>query len=177
MASPPNKNLSMAINLLMLVAGMLALSYASVPLYRLFCQMTGYGGTTQQSKAIPERIIDRTITVRFNADKDPHLPWDFKEGESQVTVKVGEQKLTHFTAHNLSDKPVTGRATYNVIPFSAGSFFVKIACFCFEEQTLQPHQKVNMPILFYIDPAIMDAPEMKNVTTITLSYTFFPVNK
>ena len=169
------KNLSLALNLLMIVVGMLALSYASVPIYRLFCKVTGYGGTTQESVKGPDTIFDRTLTIRFNADTDPNLPWNFKQGESEVTVKVGEQKLTHYTAENRSNKALTGRAIYNVIPFSAGSYFVKMECFCFKEQTLQPHQKVNMPVVFYIDPAIMKDPEMKNVTTITLSYTFFPV--
>ncbi len=175
MPSPSNKNLSLAINLLMVVIGMLALSYASVPLYRLFCKVTGYGGTTQESAHAPDHVLDREITVRFNADTDPTLPWVFKAGVPQIKVKVGQQTLTHFTAENKSTHTITGRAMYNVIPFSAGSYFVKIACFCFKEQTLQPAQKVNMPVLFYIDPSIADDPEMKNISTITLSYTFFPV--
>ena len=167
------KNTSLAVNLLLLVLGMLALSYASVPLYRLFCQATGYGGTTQESTQAPSIISDRVITVRFNADIERNMPWQFVPGEAEQRVKVGQQSITHFTARNLSDKAVTGRAVYNVIPFSAGAYFTKIACFCFKEQTLAPHQQVNMPVVFYIDPAIMDDPEMKAVKTITLSYTFF----
>ncbi len=154
---------------------MLMLAYASVPLYRLFCQVTGYGGTTQKSFSAPDKVFDRTITVDFNADIDPALPWQFKPSQKKVKVKVGEQMLVHYEAKNLSNKPVTGNATYNVLPFSAGVYFAKIECFCFKEQTLAAGQRVDMPISFYIDPAIMDDPEMKDLTTITLSYTFFPV--
>jgi cytochrome c oxidase assembly protein subunit 11 len=174
--NPQLRNIRLAINLLALAAGMAMLAYASVPLYRLFCQMTGYGGTTQEGKASTGKIFSRTITVAFNADTDPALPWQFSPGEHTHKVKVGEQALTHFTAHNLSNAPVTGRAVYNVVPFKAGPYFVKIECFCFKEQTLKPGEKVSMPVSFYIDPAIMDDPEMNDVKTITLSYTFF-VNK
>ena len=177
MPDASRKNLSLAINLIAMVFGMLALSYASVPLYRLFCQVTGYGGTTQESLHAPVAAIERVMTVRFNADKDPMLPWEFTPGETQRDVKVGEQAMTYFTAHNLSDTPITGRAVYNVVPFSAGAYFVKIACFCFKEQTLQPHQKINMPVVFYVDPSLANDPEMKDIKTITLSYTFFEVKK
>ena len=170
-----SKNLSLAVNLLLVVLGMVALTYASVPLYRLFCTVTGYGGTTQEGTHAPVHAIDRDITVSFNADIDPTLPWEFKPGEPNVKAKIGQQVLTHFTAHNTSNAPITGRAAYNVIPFSAGPYFVKIECFCFKEQTLQPGQTVDMPVLFYVDPSIADDPEMNDVKTITLSYTFFPV--
>ena len=173
----PKSNSALAINLAMIVVGMLALSYASVPLYRIFCKVTGYGGTTQESARAPDHVIDRTITIRFNTDIDPNLPWEFKPGEASHEVKVGQPTLTHFVAHNLSDKPITGRAVYNVIPFIAGSYFVKMECFCFKEQTLQPGQKVNMPVVFYIDPSIAADREMDDVKIITLSYTFFEVKK
>jgi cytochrome c oxidase assembly protein subunit 11 len=176
MSSPsPNRNLSLAVNLSMIVAGMLGMAYASVPLYRLFCEVTGYGGTTRESTAHSTRVLGRSITVRFNADIDKNLAWEFKPSQAQVSVNIGEEKLVYYTARNLTGKPLTGRAAYNVIPFSAGSYFVKIECFCFKEQTLQPDQSVTMPVLFYVDPSLDDNPDMKNVSTITLSYTFFPV--
>lgn len=168
-----NRNLSLAFNLAVLAAGMLMLAYASVPLYRLFCQVTGYGGTTRAAAHAPAVTYGRTMTVRFNADTDPHLPWKFYPGEKNHTVKVGEEALTYFVAENTSDRQVTGRAVYNVVPHKAGQYFAKIECFCFTEQTLQPKQKVDMPVSFYIDPAIMNDPELDTVKTITLSYTFF----
>ena len=170
-----NKNFALALNLTAIVAGMFLLAYASVPLYRLFCQATGYNGTTQEAKHAPGHVIDREITIRFNADTAPGLPWQFEPGEKSIKVKVGQQSLTHYVAKNLSNQPVTGRAAYNVLPLTAGAYFVKIQCFCFTEQTLQPRAKVNMPVVFYIDPSIIHDRDMDNVKTITLSYTFFEV--
>jgi cytochrome c oxidase assembly protein subunit 11 len=172
-----NKNLSLALNLAAIVAGMAMLAYASVPLYRLFCQVTGYGGTTQEASAFPSKTFDRRINVRFNADTDPNLPWEFKPGEKSMTVKVGAPILTYYKAHNESNEAVKGQAVYNVVPHKAGPYFVKVECFCFTEQVLKAGERVNMPISFYVDPTIMDDPEMDNVDTITLSYTFFPVKK
>lgn len=163
----------LALNLAAVAVGMLLLAYASAPLYRLFCQITGYGGTTQQAVAFPDHVLSRTITVRFNADVDPHLPWEFKPGEASREVKIGEQGLTYFVAKNLDSTAVTGMAVYNVVPHQAGAYFVKVECFCFNEQTLAAGQKVNMPVSFYIDPAIADDPDLKQLRTITLSYTFF----
>ncbi len=163
----------MAMNLLAIVAGMVMMAYASVPLYRLFCDVTGYGGTTREAKAAPGKIYDREIIVKFNTDVDPALRWEFKAGEYEHKVKVGQQALTYFVAHNLENKPVKGRAIYNVVPFKAGQYFNKIQCFCFSEQTLQAGQKVDMPVSFFIDPKMLDDPEMDDVKTITLSYTFF----
>ena len=168
------KNLSLAINLMLIVLGMLCLTAASVPLYRLFCSVTGYGGTTQEGSHAPAHALNRDITVSFNADTDPALPWQFKPGQPSIKTKVGQQTLTHFTAHNNSSHPITGRAVYNVTPFQAGLYFVKIECFCFKEQTLAPGQSVDMPVLFYVDPSMADDSEMNDVQTITLSYTFFP---
>lgn len=170
-------NLRLAKNLAALVLGMLMLSYASVPLYRLFCEATGMGGTTQKSSVIPETIADRKVNVRFNADISPDLPWKFSPGEPSLTLNIGENRLTYYTAQNLSDTPITGHATYNVTPFKAGKYFTKIECFCFKEQTLQPHQKVTMPVSFYIDPAMLADRNVNDITTITLSYTFFPLKK
>lgn len=172
-----NKNKKMALNLSAIAAGMLMLSYASVPLYRLFCDLTGYGGTTRKSVAAPKTVSDRVINIEFNADIDPQLNWKFSPGEVSHKVKIGERALTYFVAHNQADYSVTGRAVYNVVPFKAGAYFSKIECFCFTEQTLEAGQKVNMPVSFFVDPTILDDPEMKNVKTITLSYTFFPVQK
>jgi cytochrome c oxidase assembly protein subunit 11 len=175
MPAQNRKNLTLAFNLLLIAVGMLALAFASVPLYRMFCQVTGYGGTTRQSASAPRQVLGREITILFNADTDPHLPWSFKPSVTQMKTRIGQQTLTHYVAHNNSNEAVTGRATYNVVPFTAGPYFSKIECFCFTEQTLEAGQSVNMPILFYIDPSLADAPEMKDVNTITLSYTFFPV--
>lgn len=167
----------MALNLLAMAAGMLMLAYASVPLYRLFCKVTGYGGTTREASVLPKNISDRTITIEFNTDIAPVLNWEFKPGEHSRKVKIGEQALTYFVAHNRENQPVTGRAVYNVVPFKAGTYFNKIECFCFTEQTLSAGQKVDMPVSFFIDPAMLNDPDMDDVKTITLSYTFFPVKK
>lgn len=168
-----NANTRLAINAAVLAVAMLGLAYASVPLYRLFCQVTGFGGTTQEGKVAPGAVGEREITIRFNADTDSALNWNFKPGERETKVKVGEQGLTYYVAENNDNTPVTGHAVYNVVPHGAGAYFVKIACFCFENQTLKPHQKVHMPVSFYVDPDILKDPEMKDVHTITLSYTFF----
>lgn len=157
------------------IAGMLGLTAASVPLYRLFCQVTGYGGTTQKAEEsrTPVEVLDRTITVRFNADVDPDLPWSFAPVQREMEVKIGETNLAFFRAENRADGPVVGSATFNVTPFKAGPYFSKIACFCFEEQTLKPGEAVDMPVSFYVDPAIVDDPDTADVPTITLSYVFF----
>jgi cytochrome c oxidase assembly protein subunit 11 len=155
------------------IAGMLGLTAAAVPLYRLFCQVTGYGGTTQRAEAAPERQLERTVTVRFNADIDPDLPWSFAPEQRQMEVRLGEQSLAFYAATNRSEHPIVGQATYNITPFKAAPYFSKIACFCFDEQTLQPGEAVDMPVSFYVDPAIASDPDTRDVHTITLSYTFF----
>jgi cytochrome c oxidase assembly protein subunit 11 len=159
--------------LVSIVVGMLGLTAAAVPLYRLFCQVTGYGGTTQRAETAPTEGLERTITVRFNADVDPDLPWSFQPAQRQIEVRIGEQSLAYYRARNRSDHPVVGQAVYNVTPFKAGPYFDKIACFCFEEQVLQPGEEVDMPVSFYVDPAILSDPNTRDVHTITLSYTFF----
>ncbi len=156
------------------VAGMVGLSFASVPLYDLFCRVTGFGGTTQQATDDAGRIIDRTMTVRFDASTNADLPWRFEPAQAPMTVKVGETNLAFYEAENRSDKTTTGTATFNVTPLKAGQYFVKIDCFCFTEQTLAAEQSVDMPVTFYIDPAIAEDPNLDEVTTVTLSYTFFP---
>ncbi|MAR55825.1 MAG: cytochrome c oxidase assembly protein [Rickettsiales bacterium] len=167
------KNTQVALSLIAVIVGMGMLSYAAVPLYNIFCQVTGFGGTTQRASAAPTTILDRTITVTFNADTDPNLPWKFRPLQRHMQVQVGASNLAAYEAVNISDQPTTAMATYNVTPFEAGPYFHKVYCFCFEEQILQPHQQVNMPVSFYIDPAIDKDPNLDGVKNITLSYTFF----
>lgn len=173
------KNTRFALNLAMMVAGMLMLAYASVPLYDLFCRVTGFGGTTQRAIEAPpaSAILNRQIRITFNADTDPNLPWTFKPLQKAVTVKVGENKLIFYDAKNTSDTPVTGIATFNVTPEKAAAYFNKIQCFCFENQTLQPGQEITMPVSFFIDPAMADDKNLDEIQDITLSYTFFEAKK
>jgi len=174
-ARRPN-NGRMVIVLVAIVGGMVGLTYASVPLYSLFCKVTGYGGTPQiDANAKPSSKSDRMITVRFDANTDKRLPWRFKPLQKQMTVRLGETGLAMFEAENLSNERVVGQATYNVTPYKVASYFNKIACFCFDEQVLEPGQKASMPVQFFVDPEIFDDPETSDVSTITLSYTFFRV--
>lgn len=157
------------------VAGMLGMSYAAVPLYRIFCQVTGYGGTTQVAKEAPREVLDRKITVRFNADTAPGLGWSFEPVQRDMTLKVGETGLAYYRAKNLTDHPIVGQAIYNVTPDKAGEYFDKIACFCFNQQRLEPGETVDMPVTFFVDPSMAKDRGMDDVYNITLSYTFFPV--
>jgi cytochrome c oxidase assembly protein subunit 11 len=157
--------------------GMVGMAYAAVPLYAMFCQMTGYGGTTQRVEQYSDRVLDRTVTVRFDANISSGLPWDFKPVQRDMTVKIGETAEAHYTATNLFDTPTAGRATFNVTPEIAGSYFNKVECFCFTDTTLKPGETLDMPVVFFVDPDIADEPELKNITTITLSYTFFPIEE
>jgi cytochrome c oxidase assembly protein subunit 11 len=155
-------------------AGMVGLSFASVPLYRMFCQATGFGGTPRtEDVARSTQVVDRRVTVRFDANVAKRLPWEFRPEQRQVTVRLGEEMLVHYSATNHSDRPVTGTASFNVVPEKAAPYFSKIACFCFTEQTLQPGEQVSMPVLFYVDPLLIEDAEANDVSTITLSYTFF----
>lgn len=171
------KNIRVLFMVLSLIAAMTALVSASYPLYQLFCKVTGYGGTTQQVNTSEFKVGDREFTIRFNSDISPSLPWDFFPQQKTMDIKVGENAMAFYTSKNLSDQPITGMATYNVTPNKAGIYFHKIQCFCFDEQTLEANQKVDMPISYYIDPAIMDDPYLDDVSTITLSYTFFKSKK
>ncbi len=155
-------------------AGMVGMAYAAVPLYSLFCQVTGYGGTTQRTSQYADRVLDRDITVRFDTNA-AGIAWDFRPAKRSMTIRIGETAQAHFTATNKSDKPVTGRATFNVTPDLSGAYFNKVECFCFTDTTLQPGETMDMPVVFYVDPDIVDVPEMKNISTITLSYTMFAV--
>jgi cytochrome c oxidase assembly protein subunit 11 len=161
-----------AFGVVALIGCMVVLTASAVPLYRLFCKVTGYGGTTQVAERAPE-IVDRAITVRFNADVQPDLPWVFAPAQREVTVKLGENRLAFFKAANRADRPLVGTATFNVTPHVAGPYFSKIACFCFTEQVLEPGRGVEMPVSFFVDPAILDDPETADLREITLSYTFF----
>lgn len=156
---------------------MLGLGYASVPLYRLFCQVTGFGGTTQRAGeaeaiAAEQAATGETISIRFDASLDRGMPWEFRPEQVTQKVVVGQRSMAFYVAKNNSAKPITGTATFNVEPEQAGVYFNKIACFCFTEQTLQPGQQVDMPVQFFIDPKALDDPNMKGVRQITLSYTF-----
>lgn len=175
-SKPPSRRQKItAFALTGIVAGMLGMSYASVPLYRLFCQVTGYGGTTQVATEAPREVLDRTVTVRFNADVATGLPWKFEPVQRDMTVKVGETGLAYYRAQNLTDRPIVGMATFNVTPDKAGQYFNKIHCFCFDQQRLEPGQSVDMPVTFFVDPSMAKDRGMNDVYYITLSYTFFPV--
>lgn len=152
---------------------MLGAAFASVPLYRMFCQTTGFGGTPQVATEASGIVTERLLTVRFNADTHRDLPWHFKPLEISQTIKVGANALTFYESKNLSDTPIIGMATYNITPPKAGVYFNKIACFCFEEQLLKPGEYVEMPVTYFIDPEFAEDPNMDDVDTITLSYTFF----
>lgn len=151
------------------------LTWAAVPLYQLFCQVTGFGGTPMRADQVPNTVFDRVITVRLDSNVSKDLPWSFEPVQRTVDVKVGENMLAFYTARNTSDKPVTGTATFNVSPYAAGPYFAKVQCFCFTEQTLQPGESVEMPVSFFVDPSIMDDREADRIREITLSYTFYPV--
>jgi len=174
-ASPIGRRgrIATVVPLLGVIAIMVGLVSYSVTLYQWFCQVTGYGGTTQIAETAPEIVADREIAILFNADINPNLPWTFEPAQRQIRVRLGEQALAFYEAENVGDKAVTGTATFNVTPAKAGIYFNKIECFCFTEQRLEPGQRVDMPVTFYVDPALADDPNLAEVETIVLSYTFF----
>jgi cytochrome c oxidase assembly protein subunit 11 len=159
------------------IAGMVGVSYAAVPLYQIFCQVTGYGGTTQRVEQYSDTVLDKTIKVRFDANTASGLPWEFEPEQREVTLKIGETTQVAYRARNKFDRATFGRSSFNVTPQFAGAYFMKVECFCFTDTELAPGEEMDMPVVFYIDPAIVDLPEMKNVNTLTLSYTFYPVEK
>ena len=176
-ASRKNTNRVVAFVCLAFFGGMIGMAYAAVPLYKMFCQATGYGGTTQRAeKQYAGRILDRDITVRFDANTNG-IPWQFQPVARSVTIKIGETTQAHYSATNKFDRAVTGRATFNVQPELAGPYFNKVECFCFTDTTLKPGETLDMPVVFYVDPDIVNVPELKDLKTITLSYTMFPVEK
>jgi cytochrome c oxidase assembly protein subunit 11 len=149
-----------------------SLAWASVPFYDWFCRVTGFGGATGVATSAPDKILDRTVTVRFDGSLERGMPWSFKPVERTMELRLGEVGLAFYEAHNPTDRPIAGTASYNVSPYSAGGYFTKIDCFCFEMQVLQPGETVLMPVTFYVDPAIVDDPEAGELKHITLSYTF-----
>ena len=167
------KNRRVLLAVLSAVALMVMMAFAAVPLYDLFCRVTGYGGTTQISDGPSGAVIDRKIRVRFNADTHRDMPWRFSPDQTEISVLLGQDALVSYTAMNPTEIPVTGTAIYNVTPQKVGKYFHKTQCFCFDEQRLQPGQDMTMPVVFYIDPAMHKDAAMDDVTTITLSYTFF----
>lgn len=168
-----NRNSLLAGGLVLCIAGMVGLSFAAVPLYRMFCAATGYAGTPQIGGPAGPGAEGGSITVRFDANTSPSLPWRFKPGQPSVTLPLGEEKLAFYTGRNDAKQSVTGVATYNVTPDKVGKYFHKTACFCFNEQTLEPGQEMQFPLSFWVDPAIATDPDTSDVRTITLSYTFF----
>jgi cytochrome c oxidase assembly protein subunit 11 len=167
------RNWRLALISFTVAAGMVGASFAAVPLYEVFCQVTGYGGTTQVAEAAPGEVLDRKMTVRFNADVGKEMPWRFVPAQDRVDIKVGEQALAFYRAKNISGRTMTGTATFNVTPAKAGQYFNKVECFCFTEQELKAGAEIDMPVTFFIDPDIANDPNLNEVTTITLSYTFF----
>jgi cytochrome c oxidase assembly protein subunit 11 len=165
-----------ALSLAALVAGMVGLSFAAVPLYRMFCQVTGYGGQPQRADKAPGEVLERTIRVRFDGHVDRSLPWTFAPVRQTIDVKIGETALAFFKATNETSAPVSGTAIFNVAPELASRYFTKIECFCFKQQTLAAGQSVEMPVTFFVDPKIVEDEDTKNMSEITLSYTFYPAD-
>ena len=157
-----------------LLVGMAGLSYAAVPLYRMFCQITGYGGTTQVATAVPDAISDRVVTVRFNADIASGLPWNFRPKQREIELRIGETALIHYVAENPTGQTLVGTSTFNVTPHKVGPYFAKVECFCFTEQTLAPGESAEMAVTFFVDPMMLEDPNLAEINTITLSYMFFP---
>jgi len=172
---PKGSNLRIGLLALVLALAMLGLGFAAVPLYRIFCQVTGYGGTTQRASAEAAgavKVAAGSISVRFDANVDRGMPWKFAPEQTTQTMRIGARKMAYFKAENLSDKPITGIASFNVEPELAGKYFNKVQCFCFNRQTLRPGQSIDMPVIYYVDPKILDDPETRDIEQITLSYTF-----
>ena len=172
-----NRNRWVLAGCVAVVAGMTALSFAAVPLYNLFCRVTGYGGTTQRAIAQSERTVDRVMRIRFDASVNSSLDWEFRPLQREISLKVGENAVAFFRARNRGTAPVTGTATFNVTPLKIGQYFNKIDCFCFTEQRLAAGQSADMPVTFFVDPDIVNDPNAGEVTTITLSYTFFAAER
>lgn len=160
----------------LLVLAMVGLAFASVPLYRLFCQVTGIDGTTMRAAEAPGPVPGKEVSVRFDANTASALPWRFGPEKAREIVTIGEREMAFYTAKNLSARPVKGTATFNVTPVQAGKYFSKIQCFCFNEQVLKPGEEVRMPVVYFVDPRILQDPDTKGISEITLSYTFYPVD-
>ena len=171
------KNRRSALMAALIVLGMVALGYASVPLYQIFCQVTGFGGTVQrvnEAQAAAVQVSNKVVSVRFDANVNGALPWSFTPEQRVDRVTMGARDMAIYIAKNESSEPVVGTATFNVTPVQAGKYFHKVQCFCFTEQLLKPGQTMRMPVLYYVDPAILDDPDARDIKEITLSYTFYP---
>ena len=183
--APEIRNRRLGLLMVLVPLAMLALGFAAVPLYRLFCQVTGFAGTTQRATAaeavdaaqFAKSAAAPTISVRFDGQVERGMAWTFKPLQTTQTVALGERGMALFLAQNESDHPITGAATFNVVPEQTGAYFNKIQCFCFTEQTLQPHQAERMPVIYFVDPKILDDPDTRDIQQITLSYTFHEVKK
>jgi len=162
-----------AISCAAFVLTMVGAAYAAVPLYQMFCQVTGFGGATTRAETAPNTTLDRVVEVRFDANVAPGLPWSFEPEVRSMQVRIGETKLAYYKVHNRGKEPFTASATYNVTPAQSGYYFAKMQCFCFTDQTLQPGETLDMPVVFFVDPALAEDPELTGLKTITLSYTFF----
>ncbi|MBW4707667.1 cytochrome c oxidase assembly protein [Roseobacter sp. YSTF-M11] len=171
--SGPAKTVAQTVSLVIVMG---ALAWASVPFYDWFCRVTGFGGVTGVSDVAPDNVLDQTITVRFDGSLHSQMPWSFKPVVREMDVRIGETGLAFYEAYNPTNRPIAGSASYNVTPYQAGGFFNKIQCFCFEEQVLQPGERVQMPVTFYVDPEIVEDRDGKYVHTITLSYTFYEID-
>lgn len=178
MSTLANRNGRTAALAALLALAMVGLAFASVPLYRLFCQVTGFGGTPMRAEEVDKALkpTGKLIQVRFDANTNSALPWRFQPERNVETVGIGARRMAFYTARNLGDRPVTGTATFNVTPAKAGQYFVKIDCFCFQEQLLRPGEEVRMPVVYYVDSKILDDPDASRIEEITLSYTFFPMD-
>jgi cytochrome c oxidase assembly protein subunit 11 len=168
-----HRNRRFLIGFSMLAVSMVGAGYASVPLYNIFCKVTGYGGTTQTAESGADEVLERMVTIRFDASLARGLDWEFRPLQLEQRLHIGENGLAQFRAVNHSDKPITGQASYNITPQKAGAYFVKLECFCFTEQTLQPGESVDMPVIYYVSPDIAEDKRLDDIKTITLSYTFF----
>lgn len=170
-ADKRNSRVAMIVgSVVMLMVGM---AYAAVPLYEVFCRVTGYGGTTQRADATEAVVVDRDVKMRFTANLHAEMSWEFRPMQNRQEIKVGEQAMAFYKAKNPTSRAITGTATFNVTPHKAGIYFAKIECFCFTEQTLQPGEEMEMPVVYFVDPAFAEDPDMDDVREITLSYTFF----
>lgn len=167
------KNGRIALVVSAMVVGMIGLSFAAVPMYRTFCQITGWGGTTQKAEQASASIVDREITIRFDGTISQNLPWSFSPDQVSQDLKVGETGLAFYSAENRSEQAIVGSATFNVQPAKAGRYFMKVECFCFTEQLLMPGQAMKMPVTYFVDPALADDRDLDEVREITLSYTFY----
>ena len=176
MAALPSKNLRVALIAASVFVGMIGLSYAAVPFYKAFCKATGFGGTTQRAEKAPDKATDQFIMVRFDANTSSGLAWEFHPRQTVMKVKIGEQNMAYYDARNIGSNTNTGTAVFNVSPASAGAFFDKIQCFCFTKQTLKAGQAEELPVSFFVDPALLDDADARNIKEITLSYTFYPAS-